>query len=125
MIDMTMNATIRQESENVECMSTFFRLFHCLRKCFDIEKCSIFNGVVDTCQTLINDSSRSNIQMADFRVPHLPLWKAYCFPACSQLIVGIGVPKTVKVRGVCLFDSIPFLFFPQAKTIQYNNRCQW
>ncbi len=50
-----------------------------LDQCLGLLKFAIFNGLADAGQFLINDTAGTNIDMAHFRVAHLPVRQTYIF----------------------------------------------
>src|SRR5690606_22285433 len=69
-----MDATIRNQSNEVECPAGRFR----------VVECSCKDGV------LVNDPPRTDVHVTHFRVPHLALGEAYGQPGRFQFAVGIA-----------------------------------
>jgi hypothetical protein len=77
--DVAVHSAVRQQSEQVEVCAFFFRVLHRVKECFVLFEFSFANGNVHARQALVHDPSCADIQVADFRVPHLAFWKTYRF----------------------------------------------
>ena len=75
---------------------------------------------VDLHQILVNDTSRSNIQMADLRVTHLSVGQTHVLARCLQLRVRISPQQLIPIRSRRARDHVVFLFVTDSPTITNN-----
>ncbi|MPM18770.1 hypothetical protein SDC9_65185 [bioreactor metagenome] len=101
MVDVTMHTTVRKQTEKVQSRIIFFRVIVSTDKRFVRQEFAIDDGFVDSGQTLVDNSSGTNVCMPYFGITHLAFRKSYSQSGSQHRCMRKIVPITVKVRFLC------------------------
>jgi hypothetical protein len=106
MIDMAMHTTIAKQSGYVQIAVVFAGMGDGIEEGVIMIKTAIFDATVDTGNVLHYHKTSAEVEMPDFRIPHLPHWQADMFFGCiNQGTRASGTPM-IEIGRVGLFDCI-------------------
>ena len=107
MVDVRVDAAVGDKPEQVHVSPPLLRPAESADQSLVLEERAVRDCVVDAYEILGHHPPRSDREVADLRVPHLPLWEAYCAAGCSERRVRIARPEGVE-NGCCgELDRVP------------------
>ena len=71
----------------------------CVQKDRVLEKGAVLDRLVDPEDVLLDDPARSQVQVADLAVPHLPVGQADRLSRCVETSAGEPLPEAVEDGG--------------------------
>ena len=98
MVDVTVHTTVGKQAEKMQSRIIFSRVIVSTDKRFVRQEFAILDSFVDSCQTLVDNSSGTNVCMPYFRITHLAFRKSYSQSGSQHRCMRKIVPITVKVR---------------------------
>src|SRR5436190_1056077 len=122
MIDMAVNASIGEESHEVNSASFFCSCLKGVEKGCILIQSFIFDCVIDANKVLVNDSTRSHSHMTHFGVSHHSVGKAYCSTMGEDLGARVLCPKFFIKRHLGVGDGIVRGVFSDSKAIENDEQ---
>src|ERR1700689_3169746 len=89
-----------------------------------LKKFAVANHQVEAGAIHVNHAARTNIQMADFAVAHLPIGQADPFAGSVDQRVRETFQEVVIIRLACEGDSVAFRFGAETPAIQ-DSQYDW
>ncbi len=84
MCDVTVDAAVGQQSENVKRATRFLDVLHRVVQRHIIKENPVIDGLRDAGELLIDDAPGADIEMTDLGVSHLTLRQPYSRTACGE-----------------------------------------
>src|SRR5689334_12671130 len=106
-VDMRMDASVGDESEQVHIRAALLRPLERLDECFVLEERPVRNGAVHPLEILVEDTSRTDSQVPDLGVAHLAGRQADGLAGGSERRMRVARPERVEDRRLGLRDSVP------------------
>ena len=85
MIERAVHTAVTGQSHEVDVLSMFLSVRESRNDFLVLQDTSVGTGAVNLHQILIYDTSRTDIEVAYFRVTHLPVGQTDILTACLQL----------------------------------------
>src|SRR6476646_3306550 len=114
---MRVNSTFRAKSYQVQLSTSLLHLLANLHESWITEQGAIFNCIRNPHQLLRHNSSRSNVEMADFRVSHLTVRQTHILARSPNQSFRINSPKAIHHGCFGSGNGIAISFFPVTPTI--------
>ena len=97
-----------------------FAVFHRAKESFVGEKISIFNGLCNARQFLINHPPCADVQVANLGIAHLAGRKADRVSGCFNLRMRVCIPKLPDMLYTVRTDRVSIDVLPAAKAVENN-----
>ncbi len=117
---MRVHAAGRYEAEQVACAARAFERFDQRCECPRLTDAPVLDCLGDARQLLHHDAPRADIEVADFRVPHLPVRQTDIPARGAQEGVRAALPQSVEGRSPAEPDSVVRLFLAPTPAIQHD-----
>ena len=117
MLDVAVNAAVRQQSHDMERRPLRLAVVHCGNIGLVCEKVPVLNGFCDSGQFLVYDTACSHVQMAYLRVAHLSLGKSHCHAAGLAFYKGALAHELVHNRSLSLAYSVVLAVIVQSVAV--------
>jgi hypothetical protein len=121
-IDVRVHAAVRDEAEEVNVSPALTRSLEGTTKCRVLEDRPVCNGHVHAHQILEEDAAGADREVADLRVPHLPLGQSDGGAGGCERGVGIGRPEPVEDGRICELDRIARSGRGEAPAVENDER---
>ena len=115
-----MHAAVRQKSEDVQRGIFTEHVVDCFVQGSISAKNAVFDGFGNARQFLIDDAARTDIQVSDLGVSHLPFGKTNRKAARPEADMRISFKYFVEIRRVRRLDCISVFRWIQAEAVEYH-----
>ena len=111
-------AAVRQQTQDVQRFVAGLECLHGIHQGRQFKELTAADAVINAFKVLKDNTSRPNIQVAYFRVAHLPIWQTnVMFRGIDQSVWMRGF-QAVQIRGVGLQHGVEFSGLAVTKTIE-------
>ena len=105
-IDVGVNTSVRNQPHDVEWLTIVFGIFYGIEQHWIVVQFVLSYGFIDAGQFLVHYASGTNIEVAYFRVAHLPIGQSHLLAVCNQGGVGVLRVQTIYKRCVGLGNRV-------------------
>ena len=116
--DVAVDAPIRHEPHEMHGGTGRDGLVDRIREHRALEEGAVFDGSRDACDLLIDDTTRADVQVPDFRVAHQSFGKADRQAGRFERRGRVRREETIEVRGARRHDRIPAVGRPRAVPVE-------
>jgi hypothetical protein len=121
-VERAMDAPCATESDQMECCIGL-QSGYCVLQGWIFTKSLISDRPIYPEQVLLHNPASPDIQMADFGVSHLIIWKTYSFTKSDQLGIGEFLKEPVEIHLAGGSNSVVTVVRIVGKAIQ-NDECE-
>ncbi len=123
MLERTMHAAVRHQTHEVNFHTFLGCIFECAHNFGIFHYGIVAASAVYFHQILIDNASRTNVEVTDFGVAHLTIGQAHIFARSLQLRMRIDGVQAVPIWGWHLADDIVFFTVANAPAVENHQNC--
>ena len=117
MLDVAVNAAVRQQSHDMERRPLRLAVVHCGNIGLVCEKVPVLNGLGDPGQVLKDHPARADIGVSHLGIAHLPCGQPHIQAGRGQLTAGIGGKDAVQVWLFRVGNGVARGLLPESKPV--------
>src|SRR5438477_1647905 len=103
-----MHASVRDQSDEMQRGASSLSVFHRLNEGVVAKELTGFDSMIDARGVHADYASRSDVQVPDLAVPHLPSFQTDVLAGCFDDCVGILLVPFIEMRGASKRNRIAF-----------------
>ena len=114
---VAVHAAIADQAHQMNALSGFLGRVHGMNQRCLFKERPVLNVLGDTGQLLIDDTARTDVEVADLAVAHLAIGQTHVHTACTQFGVRIAGHERVQPRRALLIDRIALMSGVDAEAV--------
>lgn len=122
---VAMDAAVPNKPEQMECSAWLASSVHRLEEGFVFEEGAILNGKVNTGDELVDNSACSEVEVTDFRIPHLVVRKSNVESPAAQRRHRVGGLEAIHDWSVRCANGITRIVWPNGPAVQNDQANEW
>ena len=115
--DVAVDAAVRNEPHEMQGAVLFLAVGHCRLQLGNLKQVSVFDGLCNAGQLLINDAASAHVQVAHLGVAHLSVGKSYGKSGGVALDKGAFRHQFIQMRLFGHGNRVAFGFLPKPKAV--------